>query len=114
MCVCVEHLFAKVTCTCAGACSTIGILHATMLLPMVGRSQGRLTLYLQGQPPEVPKRFESNQCQPPAVARLARICCVDRSNMSECLQPYMSDCNRLNMSVVQVRDLQFLFEKLFL
>ena len=55
----------------AGACSTIGILHATKLLPMVGRSQGRLTLYLQGQPPEVSKRLESNQRQPPVVARLA-------------------------------------------
>ena len=48
----------------AGACSTIGILRATKLLPMVGRSQGRLTLYLQGQLSEVSKRLESNQRQP--------------------------------------------------
>ena len=40
---------------------------------MVGRSQGRLTLCLQGQPPEVSKRLESNQRQPPEVARLASI-----------------------------------------
>ena len=31
----------------AGACSTFGILHATKLLPKVGRDQGRLILYLQ-------------------------------------------------------------------
>ena len=53
MCVCVqpcdprENFFPFVFCIRAGACSTIGILHATKLLPMVGRSQGRLTLYLQ-------------------------------------------------------------------
>ena len=33
--------------TCAGACSTFGILHETKLLPKVGRDQGRVILYLQ-------------------------------------------------------------------